>query len=90
MHRGVKKARCYNDRMSASSKFKPRKGKRYIVTDQCFWQQLTDEERKAYNPYDKKRAPHGIQLVDAETGTVVNLLSGSIVEIVDAKGSTGK
>lgn len=68
--------------MTKKNKFNPIDGKEYILTDQCYWKQMTDVEREAYNPYDKDRAPHGIQLVDRETGTVVNLLSGSIVKII--------
>lgn len=76
--RGTKK-------MSTTKKFIPIKDKEYIITDQCFWQGLTEEEKKQYNPYDKKRAPHGVQLVDPDTGTIVNLLSGSIIKIVKSK-----
>ena len=66
------------------SKFQPVKGREYIVTDQCFWEKLGEKERKMYNPYEKDRAPHSIQLVCAETGTIVNLTSGSRVIIVKA------
>ena len=68
-----------------SNKFTPVEGREYIVTDQCFWEQLSDKERQKYNPYDKKRLPHSVQLICVETGTVVNLLSGSTVKIVKAK-----
>lgn len=68
------------------NKFDPVNEKEYIVTDQCFWQPLTDEEREAYNPYDKNRLPHGITLVDPETGTTVNLLSGSRIKVIKANG----
>lgn len=61
-------------------KFIPVDGKEYLVTDQCFWKVLKHPEK--YNPYDKTRAPHSIQLVDQDTGTVVNLPSGSIIKIV--------
>lgn len=66
-------------------KFDPIREKEYVVTDQCFWEPLTEKERLAYNPYDEKRSPHSIQLVDTDTGTVVNLKSGSIVKIIEAK-----
>lgn len=67
------------------SKFKPLSNKEYILTDQCYWEQLTEEQRMKYNPYNKYRTPHGIQLVDPETGTIVNLLSGSIIKIIKSK-----
>lgn len=65
--------------MAGFNKLKPIENKEYILTDQCFWEQEPPEN---YNPYDKTRKPHGIQLVDIETGTVVNLLSGSIIKVV--------
>jgi hypothetical protein len=61
-------------------KFIPVKKMRYLVTDQCFFKPL--EKPELYNPYDKTRAPHSIQLVDVETGTIVNLPSGSIIEVI--------
>jgi hypothetical protein len=63
-------------------KFAPLPEKRYLVTDQCFW--MTNKP-KNYNPLDPKRAPHSIQLVDVETGTIVNLQSGSIIKVIEAK-----
>lgn len=63
-------------------KFKPVEQREYLVTDQCLYEQ---EPPKEYNPNDPKRAPHVIQLVETETGTIVNLKSGSIVRIVSAK-----
>jgi len=54
--------------------------KQYLVTDQCFYQTLKNPEK--YNPYDKTRAPHSIQLVDQQTGTIVALPSGSIIEVI--------
>lgn len=69
-----------------ADKFTPIENREYIVTDQCFWENLSPEERMKYNPYDTKRAPHSISLVDAETGTIVNLESGSRVRIVRTKG----
>lgn len=69
----------------AKDKFTPLPGKRYIVTDSCYWETLSDEEKAKYNPYDKERAPHSVQLVDQETGTIVNLASGSIIQIIEAK-----
>lgn len=71
--------------MKGENKFKPLQDKEYILTDMCFWEPLTDEEKENYNPYDKTRTPHGVNLIDAETGTVVNLLSGSVVKIIKAK-----
>ena len=65
-----------------TNKFTPRNDKEYIVTDQCFWEPMSDEERNAYNPYDPKRAPHSLQLVCIKTGTIVNLPSGSIIKII--------
>lgn len=72
------------------SKYEPRKDKEYLVTDQCYWETLTPEEREKYNPYDKDRFPHGICLIDPETGTLVNLLSGSIIKVIKAKEAFGK
>lgn len=66
--------------MSTPKKFIPVQKKKYLVTDQCFFKPLKNPEQ--YNPYDKTRAPHSIQLVDVETGTIVNLPSGSIVEVI--------
>ena len=63
-------------------KFKPLPEKHYLVTDQCFWMEHPPEN---YNPLDPKRTPHSIQLVDMETGTVVNLLSGSIIKVIEPK-----
>jgi hypothetical protein len=54
----------------------------YLVTDQCFWQQMTPKEQQEYNPYDPKRAPHAITLVDPKNGTLINLPSGSIIKVV--------
>jgi len=68
------------------SKFHPIKGKEYILSDQCFWETLSEEEQAEYNPYDKTRKPHAVSLMDAETGTLVNLVSGSRIIIVEAKG----
>jgi len=69
------------------NKFKPVAEKEYVVTDQCGWERLTEDEQCEYNPYDKSRKPHAIQLVDVDTGTVVELESGSIVRIVKARES---
>lgn len=68
-------------------KFDPIEDKEYILTDQCYWRQLSKREAKNYNPYDSERAPHGIQLVDPDNGTIVNLLSGSKIKIIFAAGS---
>lgn len=54
----------------------------YIVTDNCFWDTNPPEN---YNIYDPKRKPHGIELVDVKTGTVVMLKSGSVIKIIKAK-----
>jgi hypothetical protein len=65
-------------------KFMPLRKKRYMVTDQCFWM---THPPKDYNPLDPSRAPHAVQLVDVETGTVVNLHSGSIIQVIDPNES---
>lgn len=66
-------------------KFIPNKDREYIVTDQCYWQTLSEKEQRQYNPYSTNRMPHGIQLIDKETGTIVNLLSGSIIKVIKSK-----
>jgi hypothetical protein len=53
------------NKKNPADKFKPLAEKRYLVTDQCFWMQ---HPPKNYNPFDAKRSPHTIQLVDIETG----------------------
>lgn len=58
---------------------KPLVEREYIVTDHCYFVEIPRED---YNPYDKKRSPHAIQLVDKETGTVVMLESGSVIKVV--------
>ena len=63
-------------------KFIPKQDREYIVTDQCMWEADVPTD---YNPFDPKRKPHAISLVDKETGTIVNLESGSIIKIVKAK-----
>lgn len=63
-------------------KFTPIDGHEYLVTDQCLYMQDPPE---GYNPQDPQRAPHIVQLVDIDTGTIVNLKSGSIIKIIDAK-----
>lgn len=68
-----------------TDKFDPLPDKEYVVTDMCFWKGLTEEEQANYNPYDKEKMPHGISLVDVETGTTVNLLSGSIIKVIKSK-----
>ena len=60
-------------------KYEPVNNKEYILTDSCYFATNPTSE---YNPYDKKRTPHGVQLVDVKTGTVVNLLSGSIIKVI--------
>jgi hypothetical protein len=68
-------------------KFNPIAGRRYLVTDQCLYEQ---EPPADYNPLDPHRARYIVQLVDMESGTIVNLMSGSIVEIVKAKEDKSK
>lgn len=70
-------------------KFNPVAGRKYLVTDQCLYEQ---EPAADYNPLDPSRARHIVQLVDVESGTIVNLMSGSVVQIVEAKnhGKTNK
>ena len=46
------------------------------------WEMLNEEESHDYNPYDNKRKPHFVHLVDPETGTMVLLKSGSIIQVV--------
>lgn len=60
-------------------KFQPINDKEYMLTDSCYFVANPPSD---YNPYDKKRTPHGIQLVDVKTGTIVNLLSGSIIKVI--------
>lgn len=62
-----------------AQKFTPQADKEYLVTDQCFWETNPPEE---YNIFDPKRKPHSLQLVDIETGTIVNLPSGSVIKIL--------
>lgn len=62
-----------------ADKFMPRAEREYIVTDSCFFEVEPPEN---YNPHDPKRSPHSIQLVDKESGTVVNLPSGSVIKVV--------
>lgn len=65
-----------------NDKFTPREDKEYVLTDSCYFQQSPSLD---YNPYDKERSPHGVQLVDVKTGTVVNLLSGSVIKIIKSR-----
>lgn len=65
-------------------KFTPVIDHEYIVTDECMWQKMTPEEQEKYNPYDRARAPHLLQLVDQATGTVVHLKAGSVIKIIKA------
>lgn len=60
------------------TKFIPEVGRTYIVTDSCGYEDGVSED---YNPYDARRKPHAIELVDSETGTVVFLKSGSLITI---------
>lgn len=56
--------------------------KEYIVTDQCmYWE---GDAPEGYNS-DPNRKPHAISLVDPETGTIQNVLSGTRVRIVKAR-----
>jgi hypothetical protein len=65
-----------------ADKFTPLAEKTYMVTDQCFWETNKPEN---YNPLDPKRAPHAITLVDVETGSIVLLKSGSIIQVIEPK-----
>lgn len=68
--------------MNILNKFIPQKEKRYILTDQCFWE---ENPPKDYNILDPKRKPHAVTLVDPENGSVVMLKSGSIISVIEAK-----
>lgn len=57
-----------------------KKIRKYIVTDDCSFEKL-----KNYPNKNKKRNPHFVTLVDIETGTVIELKSGSIINIVREK-----
>jgi hypothetical protein len=57
---------------------KKKRNRRWLVTDHCFY----EKPAKGYNEHDKKRGPHMVQVVDLDSGTVVELTSGSIVKIV--------
>lgn len=48
--------------------------KKYIITDSRF-----------YYDNKKKRSKHWIEIVDLETGEIVNLKSGSTIQIVERK-----
>jgi len=60
----------------------PKPRTQYLVTDSCFWDTNPPQD---YNVFDPKRKPHAIELVDTETGTVVLLKSGSIIEVIAPK-----
>jgi hypothetical protein len=62
-------------------KFNPVAGRRYLVTDQCLYQ---EEPAADYNPLDPHRSRHIVCLVDVSSGTIVHLMSGSTIEIVQA------
>lgn len=62
-----------------AEKWSPQTDREYIITDSCFWETNPPED---YNPHDHKRAPHSIQLVDTDSGTMVNLPSGSVIKVV--------
>jgi hypothetical protein len=64
------------------NKFNPVAGRRYFVSDQRLYEQ---EPPANYNPLDPYRTRHIVQLIDIDSGTILNLMSGSIVEIVKAK-----
>lgn len=70
------------EKPNMDKKFIPKKDHEYLVTDQCFWQ---SEELDDYNPLHPERYPHTMQLVDRDSGTIVNLPSGSIIKIVKIK-----
>ena len=65
-------------------KWIPNKDTDYLVTDSCFWDTHPPED---YNEHDEDRAPHSVQLVDVNSGTIVNLPSGSIIRIVEVEGN---
>lgn len=58
-----------------------RKDKEYILTDQCFFYNMSEKERKEYNG-DPGRTPHAVTIVDVNTGTIKQLESGSIIKII--------
>jgi len=64
-------------------KWTPQVEREYIVTDSCYWETNPPED---YNPHDARRAPHSIQLVDKDSGTIVNLPSGSVIKLVSVHG----
>lgn len=67
-------------RANIENKHKPLQEKRYMLTDQCFWEQ---NPPKDYNPLDPKRTPHAVTLVDVDSGSIVILKSGSIIQVID-------
>lgn len=69
-------------RANIQNKRTPLPHKRYLITDQCFWKENPPED---YNPLDPERKPHGITLVDVDSGTIVFLESGSIIQIVEPR-----
>lgn len=77
-----KKTYTKKEAENINAKLRPIKDKKYLLTDQCFWEANPPEN---YNPLDPKRKPHAITLVDIETGSVVMLQSGSIVKVVETK-----
>lgn len=77
----MKKKLTKQQKKNLKNKHKPLKRKRYLLTDQCFWEQHPPPD---YNPLDPKRTPHAVSIVDVDTGTVVILNSGSIIEVIES------
>lgn len=48
--------------------------KKYILTDSCF-----------FHDNKKNRSKHWIEVVDLETGQVIHLKSGSVIQVVKKK-----
>lgn len=65
-----------------ANKTKALLGKKYIITDFCFWEENPPQD---YNPLDPNRKPHAIQLVDPDNGSVALLKSGSIIQVIEPK-----
>lgn len=63
------------------NKYQPVEEREYIVTDTCMYDPDAGDE---YNPLDTERAPHILQCVDRESGTVVHLKSGSVIKVIKA------
>lgn len=48
--------------------------KKYIITDNCYWYKNK-----------KKRSPHFVEILDLETGSIKQLKSGSIIQVIKEK-----